>query len=105
MANTARNISEIIAEVDNHNLHEEMSEAMAAVVRAVEKTGKVGTLTLTFKVKRNKERQLLVDSIVKANVPQEGIATTAFFSDENGNLTRRDPKQQELFAGLREVKN
>lgn len=104
MSNVARNISEIMAEIDSHNLHEAMSAALAEVVRGVEATGKVGTLTLTFKVKKNKDRQVMVDSEVKRKVPEEGIATTMFFADENGNLTRRDPKQAELFTNLREVK-
>lgn len=104
MANVARNITEIIGEIDSQNLHEALSEALAEVVRGVEKTGKVGSLTLTFKVKKNKDRQVMVDSEVKRKVPEEGIATTMFFSDENGNLTRRDPQQRELFNNLREVK-
>jgi len=100
----ARNFNEIIAEVDHGNLHHLLSEALEQVSAGVLETNKAGSLTLTLKLKVNKDNQIFMDSEVKKKVPEQGVATSLFFADENGSLSRRDPKQGDMFQGVQAVK-
>lgn len=104
MANTNRNFNEILAEVDSGELILQLSEALAQISSAVLETGKVGELTLKLKFKLNKGRKLFVESDYGVKVPKKSIEVATFFADDHGNLSRRDPQQQELFNNLREVK-
>jgi hypothetical protein len=95
----ARNFNEIIAEIDSGALLDILSEKLAEVSRAVKETGKVGILDLSLKVKLNKKNQVYVSASTKGKIPEEGIAEAVFFVSENGDLTRNDPEQADLFTG------
>lgn len=100
----ARNFNEILAEIDAGALIDLLSEKCAQVTRGVEETGKIGSISLTLKFKQNKGGQLIIQSEVKAKPPEQGVADAIFFADGEGNLSRRDPRQSQLFDGLRDVK-
>ncbi len=101
----ARSIMEVLAEIDGGKLLEKLTNEYARISAGVTETGLKGKLVLTLDFKQNKGTQLFIKSGVKAVVPEEGIAEAAFFCAEDGSLTRRDPKQQELFANLKTVSN
>ena len=98
MSNFPRSFNEVLAEVDSGRLIEDLSRQLAEVTNAAIATNKVGELVLTLKVKPNKDNQVFLDSTVKAKVPEHSIATALFFANEEGSLTRRDPKQGDMFA-------
>lgn len=85
--------------------HNELSEALNDLVEAVQETGKVGSLTLTVKVKpaaRGQVRRVLVSDEIKVRKPEGDRAEAIYFVDDNHNLSRRDPDQPEL--PLRQMK-
>jgi hypothetical protein len=85
-------------------LHNEAGEKLAEVVAAVIEHGKKGSLTLTINVEPQKGdgNLVIVTDEVKAKVPKAPSPASAFFSDDHGNLSRRDPRQPEI-TGLRDA--
>lgn len=95
----ARNFNEILGEVDGGALLAKLSEALADVSKGVLETGKVGDIALNIKVKLNKKNQVFLIASVKSKKPEEGIAEAVFFASKDGDLTRHDPDQADLFIG------
>lgn len=87
-----------VTEQRNGALHEELSEELAALVKAVQDHGKAGSLSLTINVKPGAKgtRTLVVTDDVKVKAPKGDRPASMFFSDEDGNLSRNDPTQPEL---------
>lgn len=77
---------------------EEATMALADIVRAVDETGKSGSVTVTLTIKPAKhggpEKTLICE--VKAKKPIAEIAPAVFFSDADGDLHRIDPRQEEM---------
>lgn len=76
----------------------ELTELLNEVVRAVEHTGKAGTLTLKLKVYRpkNNSQVIQIADTVTANVPKFDRKESFWFTDGHGGLTRDDPNQTTL---------
>lgn len=83
--------------MDGGRLLEELSLELAQVTVAAIATNKVGELTLKLKIKPNKDNQVFFDSDVSAKLPKHAIGTALFFANDEGSLTRRDPKQGDMF--------
>lgn len=90
-----RSFTEVCKEVDKGRLLERLTEQLAEVVRSVKETGKIGELGLKLKIRSNGEA-ISVEAVTAVKVPDVGIRTSLFFADDDGNLTRNDPKQAEL---------
>lgn len=76
-------------------LHTELSQALADVCAAVVEHGKVGEITLKLRVKQTGDMVQITDGLtIKA--PQGEKAPSIFYVDENGNVSRTDPRQPEL---------
>ncbi len=93
-----RLITDILRDIRRGRPVEEATNALADVVRAVDETGKDGSVTITLKVKASKhggpEKTLICE--VKAKKPIAEIAPAVFFSDADGDLHRVDPSQEEM---------
>lgn len=93
-----RLITDILREIRKGRPVEEATMALADVVRAVDETGKDGSVTITLKIKAAKhggpEKTLICE--VKAKKPIAEIAPAVFFSDQDGDLHRVDPRQEEM---------
>jgi hypothetical protein len=74
------------------------TDKLAEVVRAVDRTGGVGTLTITLKIKPSKHggNEKTIEAHVSAKAPVDPVAPAVFFSDDEGDLHRNDPKQSEM---------
>lgn len=82
--------------------HDELTEALADIVEAVQLTAKAGKLTVTLTVKKlGKGYQVTVDDDVKVVLPRDVDNTIMFGHD--GRLTREDPWQEKLPLGPRPV--
>lgn len=96
-----RLITDVLRDIRKGRPVEEATMALADVVRAVDETGKEGSVTITLKVKPAKhggpEKTLIAE--VKAKKPIAEIAPAVFFSDEEGDLHRVDPRQEEMQMG------
>lgn len=88
---------------EHGNTHDDLSVALQELVVAVAKHGKSGTLMLKLTVKpaaKGMEHVLSVMDQITVKAPAGERAERIFYSDEHGNLTRRDPRQPEL-PGMR----
>lgn len=85
-------------------LHNEAGEKLAELVAAVCEYQKKGSITITIDVApaEGDTHSVVVSDTLKAKVPQASTPASRFFSDDHGNLSRRDPRQPEI-AGLRDA--
>ena len=96
-----RLITDVLRDIRRGRPVEEATSALADVVRAVDETGRAGSVTITLTVKPARhggpEKTLIAD--VKAKKPIAEIAPAVFFSDVDGDLHRVDPRQEEMPLG------
>jgi len=98
-----RPFADFLREQAKGNSHEELSEGLHDLVARVLDTGKKGTITYVVTVEPTKGTSALtVSDEIKLKLPEHDRDASLFFTDRNGNLTRKDPNQLE-FEGLREV--
>ena len=83
------------------------AQQMEEVIRAVQESGKTGTvtLTLTFKPVGSGNREIHVSAKVAAKAPANPDLEerSIFFADESGQLHRNDPRQGQLYNGPQAV--
>lgn len=97
-----RQFSSFLAELRNGAVNEELGQALARVVKDVEKSGKAGTLNLKIKITSNKgEGTVFVQALVSDNPPKFDTPTNIFYVDNQFNLRREDPRQMK-FSDLKE---
>lgn len=82
-------------------LNIELGDALADLVTAVSETGKGGVLTLVIKVSPGRGTSLEVKDECKLKTPEHDREITLWWSDDDGNLLRFDPRQQQLPLGPR----
>jgi hypothetical protein len=96
--NMSRLFTDILRDIRKGTPVTEATAALAAVVRAVDETNKPGSVTITLTVKPSKdgsaEKSLI--AAITSKMPHSDIQPAIFFSDEDGNLTRIDPRQEEM---------
>lgn len=91
--------SETLIQVNNGATVAELNDALQQVVAAVRATGKSGSVTLTVKVApaaKNAADVLVVESQVKARLPEPERGMTIFYATDDNRLVRNDPRQQRL---------
>ena len=74
----------------------EIDEKVAKLVLTVLATGKSGTLTYKIKISRNGGKGVKVEDEVSVKEPKLETGISFFFADENGTLTRNDPRQMNI---------
>lgn len=96
-----RLITDILREIRKGRPVEEATIALNDVVKAVDETGKSGSVTIVLKISPAKhggpEKTIVAE--VKAKKPIAEIAPAVFFSDDEGDLHRVDPRQEEMPLG------
>lgn len=98
-----RAFAEVIGEIAAGRVANDLTDALTEVTKAVEETGKAGTLTLKIKIDANGDAMVTYDAEIVTKVPRAGYGKTMFFTDFEGGAHRRDPRQTEL--PLRTVHN
>jgi hypothetical protein len=91
-----RPFSAWLQELRRGGAHAEVSKALAEVTAAVNEHQKSGELTLKFKIRPNGDGAVMVSDGIVAKAPEGDRPESMFFADEDGNLSRRDPRQAEL---------
>lgn len=79
----------------------EASEAFADLIRRVQTTGRNGAMTITLTVKAAGDMVAVVDDVTVKN-PKVDRLVKSYFVDDDGNLSRSNPRQPEL-PGLKSV--
>ena len=97
----SRPFTDILGELAAGETLQIFSADLAEVVTAVRATGKKGTIRLDLEVNANGAHGVRITDKITVKAPREDRGETLFFSDADGNLHRRDPRQQTL--PLREV--
>jgi hypothetical protein len=92
----ARPITAFLHEHRQGLTHSELSEALAEVTRRVLEHRKPGSLTLKLDIKPGPGASVEVADKITVKAPQGQRESSLFFSDEHGNLSRKDPRQLEL---------
>ena len=92
---------ETLRELRGGTTIDELGNALAEVVTAVESTGKPGELVLRLKVRPPRKgaataSYLTIEDDVTTKVPRRDREDTVFFPLPDGSLTRQDPRQREL---------
>lgn len=77
-------------------LAEDANDKLQELVKAVDQTGKSGTLTITLSVRKATAGALAVKGKVTAKVPAEPEMEALLFPTPDGNLLTEDPRQQKL---------
>lgn len=103
-----------LRDVESGVLLDELTEVQREMLDACAKTNKAGEITITLKYKPEAPGQVSVKAELKAKPPKMARGSTLFFTTPEGNLDRRDPRQQTLDlksvdtaapGALREVKH
>jgi hypothetical protein len=76
--------------------HSDLSEALNQVVHSVAEYGKVGELTLKLKIKPSGDGMVTITDEVVTKVPEPDRSASLYFYDDEGNLSREDPRQIRL---------
>jgi hypothetical protein len=99
-----RPFAELLTVLDHGAAHAEASRLLHDLVAAVQAAGKKGTMSIVLQVAplKGSTSQVVVAAQVSSKPPKGEPAAAVFFLDDDGNLTRHDPKQLEL-DGLRVV--
>lgn len=89
---------ELLLQLENGATIAELGDRLRDLVCAVRDTGKTGTITLAIKITPATEMADVVTIVadIKTKLPAPTRAKNIFFSTEEGNLSRHDPKQMEL---------
>ncbi len=77
-------------------LADEANDKLQDLVKAVDTTGKAGTLTITLSVRKATAGALAVKGKVAAKLPAEPDLEALLFPTPEGNLLTEDPRQQKL---------
>lgn len=87
-----RPFAEVLLDLAGGDLERRLTHELAEIVRAVEETGKNGTLALKLTVERD-AKVVRITCESKATIPKESVEATAFFTDERGGLHKDNPRQ------------
>lgn len=92
----SRPFIDTLRDIEAGGLLDELSETQHSLIDAIRLTGKGGELTIKLAYKPDGNGQMTIKADVKAKEPVLSRGTSLFFLTPEGNLTRRDPRQQDL---------
>lgn len=88
-----RPFREVLGELNDGELHTDLSADLQDLIRSVKETGRKGELTIVLKVKPS-GNSLLVTADFKVKKPARERGESLFFATPDGNLTRTSPQKQ-----------
>jgi len=92
-----KDFTDVLTDLRGGTAHHELSKAIRTVTEAVQKTGKVGSLTMSIKIKPQGEGQVEIIDEIKIKAPEPAKPSTFMFVDDQNNLTRDNPRQASVF--------
>lgn len=98
-----RPFMDTLREIEMGGLLDELTDAQHNLIDLIRLTNKAGALTITLNYKPEGAGQITVKAEVKAKEPKLPRGSSLFFLTPEGNLSRRDPRQQQM--DLRPVGN
>ena len=95
-----RPFADVLNSLRRGKTHREAGNLLQELIREVQATGRQGSLTLKLKVSRNKSGMLEIDDTLSTVLPKPDRDSSLFFADDDGNLSKDDPRQPEI-PGIR----
>lgn len=92
----ARPLLETLHHINNGTLLFDASDKLAELVKAVDASGKPGTLTIKVHVRKASSMAMAVRGDVTVKCPPESPLEALLFPTPEGNLLPDDPRQQKL---------
>lgn len=99
---STKQFADVLQDLRYGTLHDELSDKLQEVVNACIDTGKVGSITLSIKLKPGKSGELEIIDTVKAQIPELEKGTSIMWATPEGNLQRQDPRQMTI-DGLKSI--
>lgn len=96
MTKKARPFIDTLRDIEAGHLLDELTDAQHSLVDAIRLTGKQGELTIKLVYKPDGAGQMTIKADIKSKEPALSRGTSLFFLTPEGNLTRKDPRQQEM---------
>lgn len=90
-----RDFQDILTDLEEGQFHADLTTSFPELIRKVQEANLVGTLTITLKVKP-RGRQVDIIPSFTAKAPTRKTDPSVFFVDDEGTVTRSDPKQLPL---------
>ena len=78
------------------HLLDELTETQNEMIAAVQHSNKTGKITIELEYKPEGDGQMIIKTQVKKKMPQLPRGSSVFFVTPERNLTRMDPRQQQL---------
>lgn len=100
MAVDKMNFIKLLQAVRRGEIVREADDLLAEMIRAIHEHGGKGDLTLKLSVKKNEAEQLEFTPSLKMNKPRRALGLGIFFATGEGELSRTDPLQDDLFDEL-----
>lgn len=92
-----RPITDTLRHLRGGEFLDEASEALQALVRAVDESGKAGSVTIVLNVKKiARNGAMEVTDKIATKMPAATPDTTLLFATVDGNLVTEDPHQRKL---------
>jgi hypothetical protein len=95
-----RPFADIFNSLRRGKTHREAGNLLQELVREVQATGRQGSMTIRLKVSRNKSGMVEIDDTLTTVLPKPDRDSSLYFADDDGNLTKDDPRQPEI-PGIR----
>jgi len=92
----SRPIQEVLSSLNNGSLFSDASDQLAALVLAVDSTGKSGKLTIEIGLRKLNGVTMAATGKVTLHKPAEPALETLLFPTPEGSLLRQDPRQMDL---------
>ncbi len=90
------NFLEFLQSFRRGELLRQADDQLEKVITAMAETGGDGKITIELPFKLNKAGQIECTPKVKASVPPPTMGTGIYFADDDGRLTRNDPRQYDI---------
>ena len=91
-----RPFMDTLREIEAGGLLEELTDAQHNLIDLIRLTNKPGALTITLNYKPEGAGQITLKSEIKTKEPKIARGSSLFFLTPEGNLSRRDPRQQTM---------
>lgn len=100
-----RPFTDVLRDFRRGKVVDDLTEALAEVVKGVEETNKKGEITLKLVVQPQgkDDNAMRVSAKVTSKVPRADLPDALFYADADGSLLRDDPTQSRMFADAEEV--
>lgn len=92
----ARSVVDTLRHLNGGVFIDEASDALAEVVKAVDATGKAGSITIKIDIRRATAGAMAVRGAFSVKKPAEQAIEALLFPTPEGNLLTEDPNQKKL---------